>query len=81
MQATYDYQLAQASYGTVYACPYDGSKVFTVLVFRAVGNSNFITTDYCTVELALTAANLIVLLRSLIQGKVIFRNTRTKILF
>ena len=48
-------------------CPYDGSKNdFTILVFRAVGNSNFSTTDYCTVELAPTEG----LLRSLIQGTV-----------
>ena len=32
----------------VYACPYDGSKnAFTVLVFHAVVDSNFSTTDYC----------------------------------
>ena len=47
LQATYDYLLAQANYGTVYGCSYDGSKAFTVLVFRAVGNSNSSTTDSC----------------------------------
>ena len=39
---------------TVNACPYDGSKKsLTVLVFRDRKNSNFSTTDCCTVvELA-----------------------------
>ena len=37
LQATYGYQLALSSYGTVYACPYEGSKVFTVLVFVLEG--------------------------------------------
>ena len=46
LQATYGYRLAQANYGTVYACPYDGSKAFTVLVFPAAENTNFSTTDY-----------------------------------
>ena len=45
-QATYDHQLASASYGTVYTCSYDGSKAFTVLAFHSVGDSNFSTTDY-----------------------------------
>ena len=47
IQDIYVYQLASASYGTVYARPYDGGKNVTVLVFNAVGNSNFIKTDYC----------------------------------
>ena len=81
MQATYGYQLAQASYGTVYyASPYDGSEAFTVLVSRAVGHSNFSTTDYCTEELAPTAAKVTELLRSLIQEKIIFHNTRITIM-
>ena len=75
MQVTYGYQLVYASCGTVYAS-YDGSKSFTVLVFRAVGNSNFSTADYYTVELAPTAAKLTAFLRSKIKGKVIFYNTR-----
>ena len=40
LQATSGYQLASASYGTVYPCTYDGSKAYTVLVFRAVSSSN-----------------------------------------
>ena len=58
-QATNGYQLDQASDGTVCACRYDGNRAFTVLGFRAVGNSNFSTVDYCTVELASTTGKLI----------------------
>ena len=52
LPATYGYQLTSASCGTVYACPYDGSKAFTLLVFCAVGNLNSSTTD-CIISLRL----------------------------
>ena len=55
IEAINGYQLAQASYGTVYACCYDGSNAFTVLFFCAVGKSNFSTTDCCTVELSVSS--------------------------
>ena len=58
-QAINGYRLVQARYGTVNACCYDGSKAFTVLFFRAGGNSIFSTTDVCTVKLAL-ATKLII---------------------
>ena len=57
------------SFGTGYACPYDGSKAFTVSVFRARGNSNFSTTDYCTVQFAPTGAKLAVLLLFKTKGQ------------
>ena len=61
--------------GTVYTCPADGSKSL-VQAFRAVGNSNLSTANYCSVELAPTATELTVVWRAKISGKVIFHNTR-----
>ena len=75
---TYDYQLSEASYGTVYACSYDDSKAFAVLVFRDAGNSNFSTKDYCTVELAPTAAKLTILCDLRQKEKLFFTSHATK---